>query len=323
MTMKNKFISIDIKSMRNSTFTKDNLDISSHHYLKVESGKGFAKRDSCPICSSSDKSLFTEKEGVSHFECNNCNCCYPEYIPNDVNDIYSDNEYVSEFIGIDSSREEYKKTRFGKERINLIQSQIGSLQGKSIMDMGCGTGWFLDLCKEHGMDCWGQELGIELAKQTSKRLNIEVISLPVNEIVNKDDSFDVIVMFDLIEHLTDPVGFVMHLKRMLKKDGILLILTPNFDSFGIKKLKSNSSLVMPTDHLCIFSGKSVNILADQVGMKLEYLAFSGIDIGDYLAYLEYSGIIIHDDLKQMFYDDIQPVLDQFSFSNHMRFILKK
>jgi 2-polyprenyl-3-methyl-5-hydroxy-6-metoxy-1,4-benzoquinol methylase len=321
--MKNHFLSIDIKSMRNSTFIKDNLDISRHHYLKVDSNNGFAKRDSCPVCSSTETTVFTEKEGISHFECSNCHCCYPEYIPNDVNDIYSDDEYVNEFNGIDSNREEYKKTRFGKERLNLIKSRIGTLQGKSIMDIGCGTGWFLDLCKENGMDCWGQELGTELAKQTSKRLNIEVISLPVNEIITKDNSFDVIVMFDLIEHLTEPVDFVKHLKRLLKKDGIMLILTPNFDSFGIKKLRSNSSLVMPTDHLCIFSEKSVKILSDLVGMNLEYLAFSGIDIGDYLAYLEYSGKIIDDDLKQVLYDDIQPVLDQFSFSNHMRFILKK
>ncbi|MDB4012728.1 class I SAM-dependent methyltransferase [Cyclobacteriaceae bacterium] len=317
------FLSIDLKDMRKATFIKENLAISTLHNSKVLSGKGFINRKKCPICKSEDTQFLLTKESINHVICKNCDCCFPEKIPADVNDVYSDASYVSEFSDLDVEREGYKKERFGKERLNLIEDSIGSLEGKSILDIGCGRGWFLDLCKDKGMACYGQELGLELARDTSKRLGIEIIDLPVTEIKDKDDSFDVIVMFDLIEHVLDPVKFVQSLRPMLKNNGIMLFLTPNYNSFSVRRLMKDSSLIMPTDHVCLFSKKATEVFAEMVDLKLDYIAFAGIDMGDYLAYLEHLGHNIDSNLKQILYDDIQPLIDKSAFSNHMRFILKK
>jgi hypothetical protein len=110
---------------------------------------------------------------------------------------------------------------------------------------------------------------------------------------------------------------------MLKINGILFFMTPNFDSFGVKFLKAKSSLIIPTDHLALFSEKTVYELSKIVKLKLDIITFSGIDIGDYFANLENDGLSISSELKQIIYDDIQPYFDSLSFSNHLRFILRK
>jgi 2-polyprenyl-3-methyl-5-hydroxy-6-metoxy-1,4-benzoquinol methylase len=310
-----------LREMRPSGFHRHNMDLCDTHTRNVTRGGGFEEVAECPLCASMERDPFDEKCGIPHFTCRECLCGYPGKVPKDLTDVYGGDEYVEEFSGVDAARENYKKERFGKERLAIIGDVLGGLSGKRILDVGCGTGWFLELCKENGMECYGQELGRELAAFTRARLGVEVFDVPIDEIPDRDGYFDVIVMFDLIEHLRRPVDFIRSLKVKLRQGGIILVFTPNFNSFGMQKLKRNSSLLFPTDHLCLFTEKTVARLAELVDMRVSWMSFNGIDMGDYLSFLEAEGHHLHEDVKQRLYDDLQPILDFFRYSNHFRFIL--
>ncbi len=310
--------------MRPHGFIRQNKEISDDHVDKVRKKSGFKSLKSCPICSSKGSNFFLNKSSIDYVRCINCFCTYPTYIPLDVRDIYFGEEYLSEFIEVDGEREEYKKKRFGLERLKIISDYFGSsLKNMKLLDVGCGTGWFMQLCNEQGIDSYGQELGASLAKYVRKRTGSIIFDKSIEQITGYDDFFDIVVLFDLIEHLENPIFFINKLKSMLKKGGIIFIMTPNVDSFGVQNLNENSSLLMPTDHISLFTPKTISCLSNIVDMKLDFISFNGIDIGDYLANLENENYVIGNEVKQRIYDDIQPIIDRFSFSNHLRFILLK
>jgi transcription elongation factor Elf1 len=125
-----KFTSINLSEMRPSGFSKENLDISILHYNKCKSRNGFKERLFCPICKKDDTIFFCKKHDITYVTCNGCNCCFPTEIPKDVNDIYSDVEYVNEFNDVEKDRELYKKERFGKERLDIIEKYLGGISNK-------------------------------------------------------------------------------------------------------------------------------------------------------------------------------------------------
>jgi 2-polyprenyl-3-methyl-5-hydroxy-6-metoxy-1,4-benzoquinol methylase len=319
-----EFKTINLSEMRPKGFISQNKILSDEHVEKVKANAGFKNLNGCPVCSSAESDFFLTKSSINYLKCRNCRCTYPSKIPNDVGDIYKNDEYLDEFIVVDGEREEYKKKRFGLERFEILRNQLGGdLQGKKLLDVGCGTGWFIELCKEKGLVCYGQELGSSLANYTRNRTGATIFEEPIDLISGYDNYFDIIVLFDLIEHLENPISFINKLKSMMKDGGILFVMTPNVESFGVNSLRENSSLLIPTDHICLFSPQTINVFSKKVGMKLEWISYNGIDIGDYLANLEFENYSIDEPLKQRIYNDLQPLLDRFSYSNHLRFILKK
>ncbi len=67
-------------------------------------------------------------------------------------------------------------------------------------------------------------------------------------------------MFDLIEHVGDPVQLVLDCKKLLAPSGIMLIFTPNFDSLAIHGRREKSNLVSPAEHLTFLRGNPVRKL---------------------------------------------------------------
>jgi 2-polyprenyl-3-methyl-5-hydroxy-6-metoxy-1,4-benzoquinol methylase len=315
--------SINLEKMRPFSFYDDNKNISDNHVKYVLAGEGFVNQYECPVCKSKEREEFVTKSTIVYQTCLNCESVYPELFPKNPSDVYGGEKYVDEFNQIDEKSETYKKTRFGKERLQILKNIFGNLENKKLLDVGCGTGWFLSMCKEEGMKCYGQELGKELSAFTEQRVGVKIFNEHIENIRGHDDYFDVIVLFDLLEHLIDPVSFVNSLKTKLKPAGVILIFTPHTNSFGIQFLKEHSNLLIPTDHLCLFSKKTIIKLSELIDMKLEELSFNGIDMGDYFSYLEKTGYVIDHQVKQKIYNDLQPILDQHEYANHLRFILKK
>ena len=115
-------------------------------------------------------------------------------------------------------------------RYKKIHSMLKKLPRGRILEIGCSDGEFLRLMKNEGWQVKGLEIS---EKSTQKAIDkgVDVSVHNANEkLPIKDDSFDVVVAGEVIEHLFEDLDFVNECYRVLKKEGILIVTTPNLTS---------------------------------------------------------------------------------------------
>src|SRR3989344_2104623 len=137
---------------------------------------------------------------------------------------------------------------------------------KKILDVGCSSGLFgIQLKKTLDAEVWGIELDKKSAKIASKSLN-KVLCGDVSEIIKNlpDSYFDIIVFNDVLEHLIDPYGVLLKMKKKLSPEGLIVCSLPNIRYIvALKRLildkqwKYDDSGVLDKTHLRFFTLKSI------------------------------------------------------------------
>lgn len=132
--------------------------------------------------------------------------------------------------------------------------------GKRILDFGCATGGYCLELKKLGFECVGIDINeeyIKIAQQKGVEAHLIKDRLPFN-----DNSFDTVIMFEILEHVQDPDRILKEAKRVAKKN--ILITVPNcegFEKLGSYGLTYNHFLAM--DHINFFTKKDLeNLLSN-------------------------------------------------------------
>jgi len=114
-----------------------------------------------------------------------------------------------------------------------------------------------------------EKYGIELSEEArkvakGKGINafetLEGASFP-------EEFFDVVTMFAVIEHLLDPKAVVKELTKILKRDGLFVIMTGDVKSLKARKKGKNWHMYRPPEHLYFFCAQSLDFLMDSFGFK--------------------------------------------------------
>ena len=150
---------------------------------KIEDVKNQKKRD-CIVCGSKKKQEVFSKFGFKHNLCKNCEFLY-------VDPTLNEEITHSNFLNEDS----YTKVLLNKENINLdkkkflysLQKLNISLKNKSVLDIGCGFGFFLDVARDFGCKVYGSELNKSCLNLLKKK-NIPL----VNNYENYHEKFDIV-----------------------------------------------------------------------------------------------------------------------------------
>ncbi len=139
---------------------------------------------------------------------------------------------------------------------------------QSVIEIGCGPGNFLMKCIEKGIKAYGTEYNQDAAKIAETR-GIEILD---NQILNNKDSFfDAVFCFHVLEHVEDPLGFIIFLLKLVKPGGKICISVPNQD--GPLKYIDPCIMNMPPHHLTRWKLKTFQILAKKTGLKISRIAY--------------------------------------------------
>lgn len=96
-----------------------------------------------------------------------------------------------------------------------------------VLDVGSATGIFLNAMKQHGWDCYGIEPSTHAADYAIKRFGLNVFTGFFEESQYPEASFDVITMWDVLEHLANPQEALEKVRKLLKPGGLFVISMPN------------------------------------------------------------------------------------------------
>lgn len=147
-----------------------------------------------------------------------------------------------------------------KRKLKLINSTAGG-KGK-ILDVGCGTGDFLEVCQNDEWEVTGIEPSSKATAFAEKkvapkgRLYNDIHALKDEE----NNSFDVITMWHVLEHIPNLMEYIDSLKKLLKEDGYLIIAVPNYQSYDANYYHEFWAAYDVPRHLWHFSQKSIHDL---------------------------------------------------------------
>lgn len=166
-------------------------------------------------------------------KCNNCGLVMlnPIVKPDKEGDDYKKLEIDSFYNYL----KELRTAQFSKD-MRIIQKYVPS--GK-LIDIGCSYGFFLDLAKKKGF----QTIGIEPSKSVidfcaNIHSELEIIHGEFENIPLKKESFDVLTLWSVLEHMVDPSVIIERAASIIKKNGLIAIRVPNYDGLLSKCILS-------------------------------------------------------------------------------------
>jgi SAM-dependent methyltransferase len=139
-----------------------------------------------------------------------------------------------------------------------------------MLDVGCSSGSLLRVASGMGLQVAGAEPALAAA-QAAKDAGFDVFAGYLQDARYPDASFDVITLFEIVEHLSDPTALVKECCRILRPGGVLAVNTPNAHSWTARYMKGRwegFSLVDLGGHASFFSPTSIRTLADLCGLRV-------------------------------------------------------
>jgi 2-polyprenyl-3-methyl-5-hydroxy-6-metoxy-1,4-benzoquinol methylase len=232
----------------------------------------------CDLCGADDTSLRYTKRGFSIVQCNKCGMVYtnPRLTGEKIAKLYDADyfqghgfdksvDYVGDVKIYDKKPDEYTLNDWD---LDTIQSMLaGGNRGPGIgvrdsnakprlLEIGCGTGVFLAKAREHGFDCEGLELS-SYAAEFVRGMGIPVQTKSIEEADFAENTWDAIVMREVIEHLPHPMESLKTIHRWLKPGGVLFMATGNYDCPERKLRGAEWFYFMPEGHLYYFSNRTM------------------------------------------------------------------
>ena len=132
--------------------------------------------------------------------------------------------------------------RSSNKRAKNILKLLEKVSGKKVLDIGCANGYLGKKVLDKGNYVVGVDISEKAVKNAEKILNkVLVLDVENEKFPFKEDTFDIIICSEVIEHLFEPNEFLKKIHKLLKKDGQLIITTPNFLYWGhrLKFLRGN------------------------------------------------------------------------------------
>jgi len=235
----------------------------------------------CPICSSGNiafkltaKDHTVSQKDFAIWHCSNCMARFTQDVPeqNAIGPYYQSDNYISHSDtkkGIVNSLYHLVRRRTLDKKKDLIISEVGMMKGE-LLDIGCGTGAFLNNMKTAG---WGIT-GLE-PDETARNKAMELYSInpqsPEKLFELKPASYHAITMWHVLEHVHELHAYIQQLEKLLTPQGKIFIAVPNYTSKDADIYQQYWAAYDVPRHLYHFSPGSMENLLTTYNLKLTTL----------------------------------------------------
>jgi len=215
----------------------------------------------CKICHHLLVKYFYEIKNFNYFLCQNCQTLFLFPLPTEK----KISNYYQKNFKYEAGLSEKKRIC---QRAQIILKNLIRLypNGKSLLDVGSGFGYFLEEAKKNNFKILGLEPSKELFSINRFIKNIKNITFEDYSKRNNKKKFDFITLIHVIEHLNNPKQTIQSAIKLLNSNGILYIETPNLNSHLFWTEKEDYTFLTPPDHLWIFSIKSLKTMLRDISL---------------------------------------------------------
>ncbi|MDP8957356.1 MAG: class I SAM-dependent methyltransferase [Actinomycetota bacterium] len=156
-----------------------------------------------------------------------------------------------------------------RERAAGVTLWLDASQRGRLLDVGCGNGRFLARMRDAGWDVHGVEPDPVAAETARGFFGLQVTCAPLQHAALPEETFDVITLSHVVEHVYDPIGLLIECARLLKPDGQLVVVTPNSGSLGRRWFGRWWRGWEVPRHLFIFSPRTLQACAERSGLRVD------------------------------------------------------
>lgn len=234
--------------------------------------------EKCIVCGSSQfepflvcKDYTVSQENFNIVSCKSCGFKFTNPRPENsvIGDYYKAEEYVSHSNttkGVVNKLYHSVRNYTLKQKLKLISSYVSR---GTMLDYGCGTGMFLNVCKNDGWETYGMEPD-DNARKMSIEKGLDVFS-DKDKVSDRiaDKKFNAITLWHVLEHVTDMEATLSFFKSKLNNDGVLIIAVPNHVSYDAQYYKEFWAAYDVPRHLHHFDINSMTSLVEKAGFKFQ------------------------------------------------------
>ena len=238
--------------------------------------KNYKTISNCPVCNETQFSKFIEcvDYTVSHdkftiVECNACHFHFTNPIPvvEEIGEYYKSESYVSH----SSTNKGFINKIYQRVRKYTLKKKVKLItklsNGKNHLDIGAGTGHFINATTLAGFSSVGLEPDEDARKLATDTHNVNIQPLE-NLYKLEANSVDVVTMWHVLEHVYDLKKDITQIEKVLKIDGVMVVAVPNMNSFDAKHYKEYWAAYDLPIHLYHFTPNDIDKLFEQVNMEV-------------------------------------------------------
>ncbi len=242
-----------------------------------------ARDRDCPICGGRFVTPIFVKAGFPHGRCTDCGLIYVNPVLNDeaVLDHYREE---SSWVKVMESGPQVEFDRL--KYIYGLDVAGPYLSGNKVLDVGAGAGAFVRTARELNLTIEA----LELHRDNASRLAMEgfqVYDRPLAEAGLVADRYDLVTLWEVIEHIVDPLDLLKDIGRILKPSGLLLVLVPNADSLVSRILHEKSGTFGGHSHVSFFNVRTLTRALNQATFNVLEAETLITELGTINNYLNY------------------------------------
>jgi SAM-dependent methyltransferase len=222
---------------------------------------------SCLLCGGLDHAAIFNEAGIDVMRCRQCRHVFSSFSA----DAHYDGYWEGDVAEADQFYWDHARARMHKD---FIARFVAGRSGR-LLDMGCGLGFFLKTLRQHeGWQGYGCEISSAAVRYAHERLNLRnVVCTRLEDADFLPGFFDIVTMWDVIDHILRPDPLLARCHTLLKDNGICFIRTPNASAqifrAHLQRLvrgeKPDIYYLTPRDHLHLYSATGIRTLLERNG----------------------------------------------------------
>lgn len=225
----------------------------------------------CPACGGQDANYRFEKYRCRFLECVSCSTLYmsPRPTPAAMDDYYSNSEnYAIWNKYIFPKSEDSRREKICRPNLNRLinECRLKEFNKPKFLEIGPGFGTFSSLAKDSGF--FSTVSVVERTPSMAEACRAKGLHVIESALEDLTDNFfevaDVVVCFEVIEHVFGPIDFLLSVSKMLKPGGLFMFTCPNGKGFDTEMLRAASPSV-DTEHVNLFNPQSASVLLNRAG----------------------------------------------------------